>query len=122
MTRNVFVIPGPDTVIWWGVHVPFLTMVFGVMGVLVGHWMAPAIGAPLPVQRHAAVIVGGVLLSLTITMAVGQRPMVGFCWSMGIGFSGLVIFQTMGRQATAGLKAIGDMMIERLRRGKDGDA
>ena len=122
MTRTVFIIPGPEAVIWWGVHVPFLTLVFGVVGVLVGHWMAPVIGAPMPFHRQAAVIVGGVLLSLTITIAVGQRPMVGFCWSMGIGFSGIVIFQTMSKQAAGALRALGDMLIERLGRRKDGDA
>ncbi len=122
MTRTVFIIPGPETIIWWGVQVPFLTLVFGVVGILIGHWMAPAIGAPMPIQRQVAVIIGGILLSLTIAMAVGQRPMIGFCWSIGIGFSDIVIFQTMGTQARAGLKSLGDMIIERLRAKKDGDA
>lgn len=119
MTRTAFVIPGPELVIWWGVQVPLLTLVFSVAGVLVGHWMAPVIGAPLPLHRQAAVIVGGILLSVTITMAVGQRPMVGLSWSMGIGFSGLVIFQTMGAQARAGIKTLGDLVLERLRKKDD---
>lgn len=119
MNRAVFNIPGPEIVNWWGVHVPLLTMVLGVAGVLIGHWMALGIGAPLPVQRQAAVVLAGVLLSLTITMTVGQQPMLGLSWSMGIGFAGLPIFQTMGEQARAALHALGNMVIERLGRGKD---
>ena len=32
MNRAVVVIPGPETVIWWGVHVPVLAAAFGIAG------------------------------------------------------------------------------------------
>lgn len=115
MNRNVFVIPGPETLIWWGVHVPILSAIFGIVGILLGHLMAPVIGAPMPFQRQASVIAAGVLLSLGITMVTGQKPLVVLGWSIGIGFSGITIFQTMGVQARTGLKSLGDMVVERLK-------
>ena len=113
--RTVIVIPGPETVIWWGVHVPVLSAIFGIVGILLGHAMAPVIGASLPVQRQAAVITAGVLLSVAITIVTGQKPLVVLGWSIGIGFSGITIFQTMGLQARSGLKTLGDMVVERLK-------
>lgn len=115
MNRTVVVIPGPETVIWWGVHVPLLSAIFGVAGIFLGHWMAPVIGAPMTLQRQAAVICAGVLLSLAITMVTGQKPLVVLGWSIGIGFSGITIFQTMGDQARAGLKTLGDRVVDRLK-------
>lgn len=117
MNRTVIMIPGPETVIWWGVHVPVLSALFGVAGIVLGHLMAPAIGAPLPIQRQAAVIAAGVMLSIAITMAIGQRPLVGLGWSIGIGFSGITIFQTMGDQARFGMKTLGEKVVERLKAG-----
>lgn len=121
MNRTVIVIPGPETVIWWGVHVPVLAAVFGIVGILLGHMMAPVIGAPLPVRNQAAVIVAGVMLSIGITIFIGQKPLVGLGWSIGIGFSGITIFQTMGVQARSGLKTLGEIVIERLK-GTDKDS
>lgn len=115
MNRTVFVVPGPETLIWWGVHVPILSAVFGIVGILLGHMMAPLIGAPMPVQRQVAVIVAGILVSLAITMVTGQKPLVVLGWSIGIGFSGITIFQTMGTQARTGLKTLGDLVIDRLK-------
>lgn len=115
MNRSVVVIPGPETVLWWGVHVPVLSALFGVAGILLGHWMAPVIGAPMPLHRQVAVVVSGILLSLAITMVTGQKPLVVLGWSIGIGFSGITIFQTMGAQARTGLMSLGDLVLERLR-------
>lgn len=114
MNKNAFVIPGPETVIWWGVHVPLLSAGFGVAGIVLGHLMAPVIGAPLPLHRQAAVIFAGMMVSLGIAMATGQRPLIVLSWSIGIGFSGITIFQTMGAQAQAGVKVAGDRLLERL--------
>lgn len=114
MNKSVFVIPGPETVILWGVHIPLLAATFGVMGICIGHWIAPVIGAPMPVSRHVGVILAGVLLSLGIAIATGQKPLVVLSWSIGIGFSGITIFQTMGAQARTGLKTLGDLVVERL--------
>lgn len=113
-SRNVLVIPGYETVIWWGVHVPLLSAVFGIVGVLLGHVIAPVIGPPLPQHRQAAVIAGGILISLSITMLTGQKPLVVASWSLGIGFAGITIFQTMGKQARVGLKSFGELVIEKL--------
>jgi hypothetical protein len=121
VNRTAVIIPGPETVIWWGVHVPVLAAIFGIAGIFLGHLMAPVIGTPLPVQKQASVIVAGVLLSLGITMVTGQKPLVVLGWSIGIGFSGITIFQTMGEQARAGLKTLGDHVIDRLKGDKNGE-
>ena len=115
MNRTAFVIPGPETVIWWGVHVPVLAATFGVVGIFIGHWIAPVIGQPLPLSRQAGVILGGVLVSIAIAMATGQKPLVVLCWSIGIGFSGITVFQTLGDQARDGMKTLGERVLERLK-------
>ena len=122
MNRAAFTVPGPETVIWWGVHIPVLAAFFGIAGLLLGHFMAPVIGTPMPIQRQIAVIAAGVLLSLGITIVTGQKPLVVLGWSIGIGYSGITIFQTMGDHARAGLRTLGDLVVERLRgRKPDGD-
>ncbi|MES2755594.1 MAG: hypothetical protein V4659_13140 [Pseudomonadota bacterium] len=117
----MIVIPGPETVIWWGVNVPVLAAVFGIAGILLGHIMAPVIGTPLPLQRQAAVVAAGILLSLAITIVTGQKPLVVLGWSIGIGFSGITIFQTLGVQARAGIKSLGDIVIDKLKSGVAAD-
>ncbi len=120
--NRVIVIPGPETVIWWGVNVPVLAATFGIFGILLGHIMAPVIGTPLPIQRQLAVIAAGILLSLSITMVTGQKPLVVLGWSIGIGFSGITIFQTMGAQARKAVASLGSQMIKRLKTDDEGPA
>jgi hypothetical protein len=113
MNRTI-VIPGPETVIWWGVQVPVLAALFGVAGVALGHMMAPISSPPLPLQRQASVIAAGVLLSVGITIATGQRPLVVLGWSIGIGFSGITIFQTIAAQTRGAMRTLGERVAERL--------
>lgn len=121
MNRAV-VIPGPELVIWWGVDLPLLSAAFGIVGIVIGHFIAPAIGAPPSVQRQLWVIAGGVLISLGITMATGQKPLLVLAWSLGVGFSGTTIFQTLGEHARAGFRTLGEQVIERLRQPPAADA
>ena len=124
MNRTV-VIPGPETVVWWGVSVPVLAAIFGIAGVLLGHLIAPVPATPLPIQRQLGGSAACVLLSLGITITTGQRPLIVLSWSIGIGFAGITIFQTMASQAASAFKRGGDALVaevtERLG-GKGGDA
>lgn len=120
---GTIILPGPETIVVFGVHLKILSGLFGVIGVLLGHVMAPVAASPLGWRRHSAVVVAGVLLSLCITIATGQRPLVVLGWSIGIGFSGITIFQTWAAQAAAGAKSLGsaalDELSERLAARKD---
>lgn len=119
---RVVIIPGPEVVLWWGVEVPLLAAALGVVGVALGHLMAPTIGLPLPAHRQVAVVVGGMLVILTIAIAVGQRPWLVLPWGFGVGFSGVTIFRTFAAQTRTGMKSIGELIVDRLKRlgaGKD---
>ncbi|WP_242415068.1 hypothetical protein [Sphingomonas panni] len=111
---GVIVLPGPEAVVLFGVHLKVLSALFGVVGVSLGHLMAPVAPAPLGWRRHSAVIAAGVLLSVGITIATGQRPLMVLGWSIGIGFSGITIFQTWAAQAAAGAKSLGHAALDEL--------
>ena len=122
--RASYTIPGPEVVIWWGVHVPVLAAVFGIAGVLLGHLIAPMPAVALPAQRQLGVVLAGILLSISITIATGQRPLMVLAWSIGIGFSGITIFQTLGAQSANAARTLTDAVIDRLAgrvRGDDKD-
>lgn len=107
------VIPGPETVVLFGVAVPVLSMLFGVGGVLLGHLIAPPSQVPIGRRRTAGVIAAGVLMALAITIATGQRPLVVLGWSVGIGFSGITIFQTLGAGAARGVRNLAASAFEK---------
>lgn len=111
---GVVILPGPETLVVFGVHLKILSAIFGVVGISLGHMMAPLTGASLGWRRHSAVILAGILLSLALTMATGQRPLIVFGWSIGIGFAGITIFQTWAAQAAAGAKSLGEAALDEL--------
>lgn len=111
---GVVILPGPETLVVFGVHLKILSAIFGVVGISLGHLMAPIAASPLGWRRHSAVIVAGFLLSLALTIATGQRPLVVFGWSIGIGFTGITIFQTWAAQAAAGAKSLGEAALDEL--------
>lgn len=113
MTGTI-IIPGPETIVVFGVHLKILSALFGVVGVSLGHVMAPVAASPLGWRRHSAVVIAGILLSLCITIATGQRPLVVLGWSIGIGFSGITIFQTWAAQAASGAKSLGSAALDEL--------
>ena len=111
---GTFVIPGPETLILFGVHVKVLSALFGVVGVILGHLMAPVATAPLGWRRHSAVVIAGVLVSVATTIATGQRPLIVLGWSIGIGFAGVTIFQVWSTQAARAAKSLGERAIDEL--------
>lgn len=126
MTRAVsgtIVIPGPETIVLFGVQVKVLSAIFGIGGVLLGHLMAPVPNVPLGWRRQSAVVIAGVLIALGTTIATGQRPLVVLGWSIGIGFAGITIFQAWAAQAARTAKTLGeaalDGLAERLAARKD---
>jgi hypothetical protein len=111
---GTIVIPGPETLILFGVHVKVLSAIFGVGGVLLGHLMAPIATEPLGWRRHSAVVVAGVLISIATTIGTGQRPLIVLGWSIGIGFAGITIFQAWAAQAARAAKTLGDRAVDEL--------
>lgn len=101
------IIPGPETLILFGVQVKILSAIFGVGGVLLGHLMAPVAAQPLGWRRQSAVIAAGVLTAIAITIATGQRPLVVFGWSIGIGFAGITIFHAWAARAVDAVRSLG---------------
>lgn len=107
-------IPGPETLILFGVHVKVLSAIFGVGGVLLGHLMAPIPAQPLGWRRQSSVVVAGVLVAIAVTIATGQRPLIVLGWSIGIGFAGITVFQTWGAQTASAARSVGDAALEEL--------
>lgn len=107
-------IPGPETLILFGVHVKVLSAIFGVGGVLLGHLMAPVAPQPLGLKRQVAVVVAAVLVSIATTIATGQRPLIVLGWSIGIGFAGITIFQIWGAQTAQAARTLGGAALDEL--------
>jgi len=112
--NGTLILGGPETLVLFGVHVKILSALFGVIGVGLGHLMAPAAVQPIGWRRHAAVIVAGILVSIATTIATGQRPLVVLGWSIGIGFAGVTIFKTWAAQAAAATKTLGSAALDEL--------
>lgn len=121
--NGIVTFPGPEALVLFGVHIKVFSAGFGIVGVLLGHFMAPVGSRLLEFRRHAAVIIAGILVSIAITIATGQRPLIVLGWSIGIGFSGITIFQGWGAQARAAAETMGgaalDELSERLKARKD---
>ncbi|WP_331043246.1 hypothetical protein [Sphingomonas sp.] len=107
-------IPGPETLILFGVQVKVLSAIFGIGGVLLGHLMAPIPAQPLGWRRQSAVVIAGVLLAVALTIATGQRPLVVLGWAIGIGFAGITVFQTWGAQAASAARKVGSAALDDL--------
>lgn len=112
--HGTIVIPGPETIVLFGVHVKVLSAIFGLGGVSLGHLMAPVANAPLGWRRHSAVVIAGVLISIATTIGTGQRPLIVLGWSIGIGFSGITIFQAWAAQAARAAQTLGERAIDEL--------
>jgi hypothetical protein len=111
---GTFTIPGPETLILFGVHVKILSAIFGIGGVLLGHLMAPMPAESLGARRQASVIIAGIMISIAITIATGQRPLIVMGWSIGIGFAGITIFQIWGAHAKTAAQTLGSVALEEI--------
>jgi hypothetical protein len=111
---GTFTLPGPETLILFGVQVKVLSALFGVIGVGLGHWMAPRPPQPLGWQRQSAVVAAGLLVSVSIAIATGQNPLVVLGWSIGIGWAGIAIFQIAGAHAKSAARTIGSAALAEL--------
>lgn len=112
--NGTFVIGGPETLLILGVHVKILSAGFGIVGVILGHAMAPKAMEPLGWRRHAAVIAAGFMVALGITIATGQRPLIVLGWSIGIGFAGITIFKGWAAQAATATRTLGSAALDEL--------
>lgn len=112
--NGTIVLPGPETLVLFGVHIKVLSMIFGVGGVLLGHLMAPVPAQPLGIRRQVSVVTAGLLVAIAITIATGQRPLIVLGWCIGIGFAGITIYQIWGATAASAAKTAGAAALEEL--------
>lgn len=112
--NGTFTVPGPETLVLFGVHVKVLSAIFGLAGVGLGHLMAPVVAQPIGWRRQTAVVIAGLLLSLATTIGTGQRPLVVLAWSIGLGFAGITIFQAWAEKARATARTIGGAALDEL--------
>ena len=120
---GIVTLPGPEALVVFGVHVKVFSALFGILGVGLGHLMAPSPQVALGFRRQAAVIVAGLLVSIAITIATGQRPLIVMGWSIGIGFAGITLFQSWASRAAVAAMTVGgaalDELSERLKARED---
>ena len=116
-------LPGPENLILFGVQLKVLSLIFGMFGVGLGHLMTPTPGAGLSLRQHVAVIAAGQLVAIAITIAAGQRPLLVLGWCIGVGFTGLALYQIWGASTKAAAGRLGsaalDELTERLAARKD---
>ncbi|AJP73156.1 hypothetical protein [Sphingomonas hengshuiensis] len=121
------VVPGPEWLVVAGVALPIFSSGAGVLGVVLGMWLAPARAIPLGWRRQGALVVTLLAIILCSVIATGQQPLVALGWGIGLGFSGLTVAELLGEQARSALKTIGDAFIAHVAgrvgggKGKDSD-
>jgi len=121
-----FVVPGPESLVLFGVAVPVLSSILGVVGVALGQLLAPPAVPPLGRKRRGVLVAALVALELCIVLAcsviTGKAvlPLVAMGWGIGLGFSGLAAMQALGELAPIGVKRVGGELIDRFG-GKDKD-
>jgi hypothetical protein len=111
---STFVVPGPELIVVLGVTVPALSGLLGVLGVLLGQWLAPHSSHALGMRRRSALVLALVLLELGIVIATGQRPLVVMAWGIGLGFSGLSVVRALGDEALSGVRKIAEAFISAI--------
>jgi hypothetical protein len=108
------VLPGPELIGVFGVDIPVFSAIFGITGVLAGHWLAPAAPAPLDWRKTTLLLATLSLVTVAIVVATGQRPVVAIGWGIGLGFSGVSSVQLLGSQAGGGIKTITDAFFNMI--------
>jgi hypothetical protein len=108
------VLPGPELIGVFGVDIPVFSAIFGVTGVLAGHWLAPAAPSQLTWRKTTLLLLTLSLVTLAIVVATGQRPVVAIGWGIGLGFSGVSSVQLLGTQAGGGIKTITDAFFNSI--------
>ncbi|CAN5550557.1 hypothetical protein BH09PSE4_BH09PSE4_21270 [soil metagenome] len=113
-TSSTFVVPGPETVVFFGVAVPVLSALFGLVGVALGQIIAPPTTAVIGWRRRSAVVVALLGIVLSTAIATGQQPLVVFSWGIGLGFAGNTIVETLGSQAVSGVRKVTDAFLSMI--------
>lgn len=113
--NGTLTLPGPETLILFGVHVKVLSALFGVLGAVLGHFMAPVPETPLTVRRQSMVLAANVLVAVALTVATGQRPLLVLGWCIGIGFAGITIYQGWGEKAKAAGRTLSDAALVEIK-------
>jgi hypothetical protein len=115
-----FVVPGPESMVLFGVAVPVLSALFGVVGVVLGQILAPGAVPPLGRRRRAALVTAliglalGIVIACSVITGKAVLPLVAMGWGIGLGFSGLAAMQALGDQALGGVKRVGGELIDSL--------
>lgn len=111
---QAIVIPGPELVIAWGVHIPVFSAGAGVVGVILGLLMAPTSAAEIGWRRRIAVWASLVALVIVSAIAFGQMPLVSLSWGIGLGFSGYTVAEALGAETKAGIKKLMEAFFSAL--------
>lgn len=111
---SAIVIPGPELVIAWGVHIPVFSAGAGIVGVILGLLMAPTSAAEIGWRRRLAVWASLVALVIVSAIAFGQMPLVSLSWGIGLGFSGYTVAEALGAETKAGIKKLMDAFFSAL--------
>jgi hypothetical protein len=95
---------GPHAVIAFGVEVPVLSALFGLIGVVLARRVAPATdaGAKLGPGGNAALTALLALGVLALIVTGEKRPIVALGWSVGLGYSGLAFIEMVARGVMTG--------------------
>ena len=109
---DAFVVPGPETLVLFGVAIPVLSGALGAIGIVLGLLAAPERYELLNWRRWSAMVAILLSLELTIVIATGQIPIVALGWGIGLGFSGLTVAETLGEQAKRGVAKIAGAFID----------
>jgi hypothetical protein len=108
------VVPGPELVIAWGVHIPVFSTAAGILGVVLGLLMAPTPATEIGWRRRVATWLALAALVVVSAVAFGQMPLVSLSWGIGLGFSGYAVAELIGTETRAGIKKIMDAFFSAI--------
>lgn len=101
---------GPAIITLFGLNVPVLAFVLSIAGLLLARFIAPAPVRKLNrVQETALTFLLMILLLLIVTGRFGGGMMgegMAVVWGIGLGFSGLIVIETIGTRVLAALQAL----------------
>lgn len=102
---------GPPAIELYGVNIPIASMALSMIGLAMARGVSAAREGPTPGGRYLT----GVLVMILFGLVVEQQPGPGvaIAWGLGVGGSGIVLFDLMRDRFIAWFKTVLDAMLGR---------
>jgi hypothetical protein len=101
---------GPAIITLFGLNIPVLAFILSIAGLLLARFIAPSPVRKLSKKQELALtLLLCILLLLIVSGSFGGGKMgegMAVVWGIGLGFSGLIVIETIGIRVLAALQAL----------------